>query len=50
MLSSHLALPQKGHLKQLFHIFAYLKKHANSEMVFDPNEVDFDSELFPMKD
>ncbi len=30
--------------------FAYLKKHANSEMVFDPSEVDFDRELFPTKD
>ena len=26
MLSSHLVLPQEGHLKQVYHMFAYLKK------------------------
>ena len=30
MLSSHLALPCEGHLHELFHIFAYLKKKSNS--------------------
>ena len=47
MLSSHLALPREGHMKQLHHIFAYLKKHHNAELVFDPsdpavNEDDFE--------
>ena len=37
MMSSHLALLREGHLQELFHIFAYLKAHMNSEMVFDPN-------------
>jgi hypothetical protein len=36
MMSSHLALPRKGHLDQLFHLFGYLKKHHNAEMPFDP--------------
>ena len=35
MMSSHMALPREGHLKELFNIFAYLKAHANAEMVFD---------------
>ena len=26
MMSSHLALPRKGHLETLFHLFAHLKK------------------------
>ena len=35
MMSSHLALPRVGHLKEIYHIFAYLKAHSNTEMVFD---------------
>lgn len=46
MLSSHLALPRVGHLQQLFHIFAYLKKSHNTEMVFDPSEMDIGLEGF----
>jgi hypothetical protein len=28
-LSQHQALPRCGHLEELYHIFAYLKKHEN---------------------
>jgi hypothetical protein len=38
MTSSHLALPREGHLAQVLHIFAYLKKYHNTEMVFDPSD------------
>ena len=38
MMSSHLALPREGHLEQVLHIFAYLKKYHNSELVYDPND------------
>ena len=38
MLSSHLALPREGHLKQLHHVFAYLRQHHNVELVFDPSD------------
>ena len=46
MLSSQLALPRDGHLEALYRIFAYLKCHHNSRIVFDPtypeiNESDF---------
>ena len=34
MMSLHLALPRCGHLAQILHMFAYLKSHANSEMVY----------------
>ena len=48
MMASHMALPRQGHLEQLFHIFAFLKYHHNSEMVFDPSEPDIDYDLlFP---
>ena len=50
MMSSHLALPREGHLSQLFHIFAYLKKYHNTEMVFDPSDPVIDESLFERKD
>jgi hypothetical protein len=46
MMSSHLALLRVGHLKELFHVFAYLMAHHNTEMVFNPTPVDFDQSLF----
>ena len=33
MMSSHLELPREGHLEQVLHIFAYLKKYHNTELV-----------------
>ena len=50
MLSSHLALPREGHLDQIFNIFAYLKRNHNSEMIFDPSDLDIDQSLFDRKD
>ena len=50
MMSSHLALPREGHLKEVFHIFAYLKKHHNAEMVFDPSEPEMEMDTFPRQD
>ena len=35
MMSSNLALPREGNLSQVFHIFAYLKNHHYSALVFD---------------
>jgi hypothetical protein len=50
MMSSHLALPRVGHLKEIYHIFAYLKAHSNTEMVFDPTPVTPDMSLFERQD
>ena len=50
MMSSHLALPREGHLQQLYHMFGYLSKCHNSEIVFDPSEPDIDRNQFPRKD
>ena len=50
MMSSHLALPRVGHLEQLFHMFGYLDKHHNAEMVFDPTEPSIDDSQFERKD
>jgi len=45
-LSSFLAAPREGHLEQAFHIFAYLKKHNNSALVFDDTTPYFDESRF----
>jgi hypothetical protein len=50
MMSSHMALPREGHLKELFHIFAYLNAHANAKMVFDPTPILPDKSLFERED
>lgn len=49
MLSSHLALPRQGHLEQVFHIFSYLSKYHNTEMVFDPSKPNIDKPIFGRK-
>ena len=50
MMSSHLALPREGHLEQVLHIFAHLKKYHNTEMVFDPSDPVIDEAQFEQKD
>jgi hypothetical protein len=50
MMSSHLALPREGHLECLYHMFAYLKKYHNAEMVFDPTEPVIASDAFKRQD
>ena len=47
MLSSCLALPREGHLLQLFHMFSYLEKQHNCEMVFDHTVPEIDKADFP---
>ena len=50
MMSLHLALPREGHLVQLFHMFAYLKKYHNTKMVFDPSDPVIDELKFVLQD
>jgi len=38
MMSSHLALPRVGHLKEIYHIFAYLKAHSNAKTMWSLND------------
>jgi hypothetical protein len=46
-LSQHQALPRKGHLEAIYHIFAYLKKHENgARIVFDPKTPTIDERVF----
>jgi hypothetical protein len=46
LLSSYLAQPSIGHLKQALHIFNYLKHHMSSHIVFDPNCVTWEQAGF----
>jgi len=50
LLSSYMCQPRVGHLEQVLHRFAYLKHHENSNMVFDPNYITWDSEAFEKYD
>ena len=36
LMSTHLSLPRRGHLEQLYHIFGYSKAHPKCNMFFDP--------------
>ena len=45
-LSSHLALPCKGHLEAVFHVFAYLEHWHNAQIVYDPNYPNVDLTVF----
>ena len=40
MLSSFLAMPREGHLRQVLHIFSYLKYHHNSRIIMNPTNLD----------
>ena len=46
MLASHMAMPREGHLFAAYHVFAYIKKHHNSRLVFDPSYPDIDKSNF----
>jgi hypothetical protein len=46
LLSSFTAMPRRGHMEAVYHIFAYLKQHLNSTMVFDERMPDIDETLF----
>ena len=50
IMSSWLAMPCKGHLEQLYHIFAHLKVNHNSKMVFDPSDPVIDESAFQRGD
>ena len=37
-------------MQEIIHVFAYLKKHMNTEMVFDPSEPEIDMKSFQRQD
>ncbi|MHA7927589.1 MAG: Ty1/Copia family ribonuclease HI, partial [Marinobacter sp.] len=46
ILSQYLASPREGHLEAVYHIFAYLRRHPKSSVVFDPRTIDLDEQAF----
>ncbi|GAX20073.1 hypothetical protein FisN_1Lu447, partial [Fistulifera solaris] len=50
MLSRYLAQAREGHLDQVFHIFAYLKSHDRSTLVFDDTRPFIDDRRFIRRD
>ena len=50
MMSSCLAMPREGHLQQVLHIFAYLKRFHNPRIIMDPTYPDLDKDDFPNYD
>jgi hypothetical protein len=46
VLSSHLAMPQEGHLDAVFHMFAHLEHKHNARLVFDPTYPIIDMSVF----
>ena len=50
MMSYHLDLPREGHLHEVFHMFAYLKKYHNTKMVYEPRNPVVEESDFEQKD
>ncbi len=50
LLAQYLAQPRRGHLHQVFHIFAYLKAHSRSRIVLDPSLPMVDEHSFVQAD
>ena len=50
MMSSHLTMPRKGHLDQVLHIFTYLRKYHNTELVYDPSNPVVEHDVFKQRD
>jgi hypothetical protein len=46
LLARFQANPRQGHLEQMFHVFAYLKRYNRSALVFDWTEPDLDTTMF----
>lgn len=50
LLSHFLAAPREGHMDQALHSFAYLRRHLNYNLVFDPKRMDVDATRFKRAD
>ena len=50
MLARFLVQPHEGHLQQAFHVFAYLKAHNKSMMVFNDMKVTIAESRFMKQD
>ena len=46
LLSTHLGMPRKVHLEQVYHIFGYMKQISRRKLLFDPEHPDISEERF----
>ena len=49
-MSLHLAMPRKGHHDQVLHIFTYLHKYHNTELVYDTSDPVVKQDVFERRD
>ena len=49
-MSTYIALPRRGHLKQIFHVFGYLKVNPKIKLLFDPQHTAIDERSFSTHD
>ena len=47
---TYLALPCRGHLEQIFHVFGYLKVNPKIKLCFDPQQPSIDERSFAAHD
>ena len=47
LISQYLCSPREGHLEAVYQIFAYLKKHPKSTVLFDLKQIPTDESAFP---
>ena len=50
MMISHMAMLREGHLTEVLHIFSYLCKYHNAEMIFDPSDPYIDASKYKRND
>ena len=50
MMSTHLAMPRRGHLEQVHHIFGYLKERPKQKLFFDLQHPELDERSFTTYD
>ena len=50
MMLTHLALPRRGHLEQLYHMFGYLKANPKRKLNLDPQHPQVDKRSFQSYD
>ena len=50
LMSTHFALPRRGHLEKLYHIFGYLKMNPKCKLFFDPQHPNIDERAFEEHD
>ena len=50
MIPSHLAFIHEVHLNELYHLFSYLKKNHNYDIIFGPSDSVIDEAPFDFRD